>query len=104
MRKIIAIVLAVMLMVSMAVSVQAVTPKLDTPSITIPDISDDIHIDLPDSAFEDYIPDIGITIATEPEEPPEDIGCPGWCGVAWKWMAWWQNVIRTVKKGEMNHG
>lgn len=45
MRKFIALILAVLIVMSMAVSAYAVTPPLRVPSIKIPDISGSVQID-----------------------------------------------------------
>lgn len=45
MRKFIAFILAVLIVMSMAVSAYAVTPPLRVPSIKIPDISSSVQID-----------------------------------------------------------
>lgn len=53
MRKIIAILLAVMLIVSMAVPALAATPKLKIPHIEIPKI-EKVEVDLPDNFWDNY--------------------------------------------------
>lgn len=70
MKKIIAIVMVLMLIFAMVVPAAAVTPPLDTPSITVPDISDDVHIDIPDSFWEKWFKDHPIVIpdTTVPSE------------------------------------
>lgn len=80
MKKIIAIAMVLMLLFAMVVPVAAVTPLLDTPSITIPDISDDVHIDIPDSFwdkwFKDHpivIPDTTIPSETAPVPTEPDV-------------------------------
>ena len=74
MKKIITFLLAVMLIASMTVPVYAVTPELDVPDMPeIPDISNDIDIDIPDGVFDDYIPDVDIGVDIEIELPDLDI-------------------------------
>ena len=70
MKKIIAIAMVLMLIFAMVVPAAAVTPPLDTPSITIPDISDDVHIDIPDSFWDKWFKDHPIVLpdATVPSE------------------------------------
>lgn len=53
MRKIIAILLAVMIVVSMAVPASACTPKLKIPSIKIPTIKT-VEVKLPDDFWSGY--------------------------------------------------
>ena len=45
MRKFIALILAILIVMSMAISASAVTPPLRVPSIKIPDISGSVKID-----------------------------------------------------------
>lgn len=82
MKKIICILLTLLLICAIAVPAYAVTPPLAVPDMPeIPDISDDVEIELPDSAFEGYIPDIDIDITepTEPTEPPDqEETCTSW--------------------------
>lgn len=55
MKKLISLLLAVLLIVGMVIPVSAATPKLDIPDIpAVPDISDDIHVELPDGFWADY--------------------------------------------------
>lgn len=91
MRKIFAIILAVMLMASMAVSAYAVTHPLGVPDMPeIPDISDDVEIELPDGVFDDYIPDLTPEEPTEPEEPEY---YPNWCDWVKGWFEWWKGIV-----------
>lgn len=53
MRKIFALILAVMLVVSMAVPASACTPKLKIPSIKIPEIKN-VEVTLSDSFWDNY--------------------------------------------------
>lgn len=89
MKKLITFALALALVVSMTIPANAVTPDLDTPSISIPDISDDVHVELPDGAFDDYIPDVEI----EPTEPPADEmpNIPTWQDWLRGWFKWWHH-------------
>lgn len=90
MRKIFAIILTVMLIASMTVTTYAVTPPLGVPDMPeIPDISDNIEIELPDGVFDDYIPDLTPEEPTEPEEPEY----PNWCDWVKGWMEWWKGII-----------
>lgn len=58
MRKIIAMILALMLIASVTVVTHAATPKLDIPSIEIPDISgsvkDNIEVEIPDTFWDNW--------------------------------------------------
>lgn len=55
MKKIFAILLVVMLIASMAVPVFAVTPPLEAPDLPeIPDISDDVKIELPNNFWNNW--------------------------------------------------
>ena len=75
MKKIITILLAVLLILSMAIPAMAVTPPLDTPaSPSVPDISDDIHVEIPDEVFDDWFAEHPIVIepTVEPTEPAEE--------------------------------
>lgn len=53
MRKIIALILAILIVMSMAVSASAVTPPLKVPSITIPKI-EKVEVTLPQSFWDSY--------------------------------------------------
>ena len=91
MKKIITILLALLLILTMAVPAYAVTPPLDTPaSPTVPDI--EVDLDLPASAFDGYIPNIEIPEATEP--PEETDTCTShWHDWLRGWYRWWSNLI-----------
>lgn len=55
MRKIITILFALMLVVSMSVPAFAVTPRLNIPNMPeIPDISDDVKFELPDNFWDNW--------------------------------------------------
>lgn len=54
MRKIIAFLLAVMLVASMAIPACAATPKLKVPSIKIPNISSSVEVKLGDGFWDNY--------------------------------------------------
>lgn len=90
MKKIITFLFALCLIVSMAVPVMAVTPDLNPPAIpTIPDISDDVEFELPDSAFDGFIPDIEIETEAPTEAPAEAAPCvPGWYDWLLGWYRW----------------
>lgn len=90
MRQIFAILLAVMLIASTTVSAYAVTPPLGVPDMPeIPDISDNIEIELPDGVFDDYIPDIAPEEPIEPEEPVY----PDWCDWVNGWFEFWKGIV-----------
>ena len=104
MKKILTILLAVMLIASVAIPAHAVTPDLGVPDVPeIPDISDDVHIELPDGIFDDYIPDIDIDVdidveiptEPEPDHPAEKPGCPDWHAIAKRWISWWIDAIKN---------
>lgn len=89
MKKIFAILLTVMLVASMTVTAYAVTPPLGVPDMPeIPDISDNIEIELPDGVFDDYIPDIAPEEPIEPEEPVY----PDWCDWVKGWFEFWKGI------------
>lgn len=54
MRKIFALMLAIMIIMSMAISAYAATPTLRVPSIKIPDISGSIEVKLPQSFWNNH--------------------------------------------------
>lgn len=90
MKKLICILFVLMLIVSMTVSAYAVTPPLGVPDLPeIPDISDNIEIELPDGVFDDYIPDIAPEEPTEPEEPVY----PDWCDWVKGCFEWWKDTM-----------
>lgn len=67
MKKILAILLAVLLIMAMAVPAYAVTPKYEFPDLPeIPDISDDIkiEIDIPDSFWDKWFQEHPIKLPT----------------------------------------
>ena len=67
MKKILALILAVLLIASMAVPAYAVTPKYEFPDLPeIPDISDDIkiEIDIPDSFWDKWFQEHPIKLPT----------------------------------------
>lgn len=95
MKKISPILLAVLLICTMAFPAAAVTPPLQVPDMPeIPDISDDVEIELPDSAFEGYLPelDIEVTEPTEPTEPPDQEEVCIWHG----WYQWWKDFLARL--------
>ena len=100
MRRILSILLALTLLVSLLlifvfpVPASAVTPPLNVPDMPeIPDISDDIEVNLPDGIFDDYIPDIELP-DMEPTEPPVDTGpCyPSLCD----WLDWFRQWFHRL--------
>jgi hypothetical protein len=90
MKKIFAILLAVMLIASVTVPAYAVTPPLNVPDIEIPDISDNVEIELPDGVFDDYIPDL---TPKEPTEPPVEEPEYNWCDWVKGWFEWWKVIM-----------
>ena len=94
MKKFTALLLALCLIVCMAFPVMAVTPDLNPPAIpTIPDISDDVEFELPDSAFDEFIPDIEFDVENETEAPteaPAETKLPDHIWVDWLrvWYRW----------------
>lgn len=98
MKKILALILALLLIIAMAVPAYAVTPELGVPDMPeIPDVSDDVEIELPDGIFDDYIPDIDIDVELpeEPAEPPEEEPeLPSFYDCVKGWLEWWMGVIR----------
>lgn len=90
MKKIFAILLTVILVASMTVTAYAVTPPLGVPDMPeIPDISDNIEIELPDGVFDDYIPDIAPEEPIEPEEPVYT----DWCDWVKGWFEFWKGTV-----------
>ena len=81
MKKIIALILSLLLLLSMAVPASAATPTLDIPDISIPDISGSIHVELPDEVlanwFEEHPAPILKPIAIKPIEL-QPISRPSW--------------------------
>lgn len=62
MKKIIAFLLALTLIAAMSLSAYAATPKLDTPSISIPDISGSVKVEIPQSTFDKWFAEHPIKI------------------------------------------
>lgn len=89
MKKLITFALTLALVCSMTVPASAVTPDSDTPSISIPDISDDVHVELPDGTFDDYIPDVEIEPTESPAEENPDVST--WHDWICGWFKWWIN-------------
>ena len=98
MKKIFAILLTVMLVASMTVTAYAVTPPLGVPDMPeIPDISDNIEIELPDGVFDDYIPDIAPEEPIEPEEPVY----PDWRDWVKGWFEFWKGILAEEEAKEI---
>lgn len=92
-KKIITILFSAMLIASMAISVNAATPSLNTPATpTIPDISGSVEIELPDDYFDDYFEDHPIEIAPEPEE--EEVPSTP----VWSWKTFITKIIAYFKR------
>lgn len=96
MKKILAILLALILVLCLAAPALAVTPALPVPDIPeVPDIGDDITIEIPDDFWDDWFeanpgPPL---VPTEPvEEPPVLIGS-GWIG-------WLRDLFRWGRFGD----
>lgn len=62
MRKIFAIILAVMLMASVTVTTYAATPKLDLDLPKIPDISGSVKVEIPDTVWDNWFKEHPIKI------------------------------------------
>ena len=62
MKKIISIILALMLIMSMAIPAYAVTPTLKIPNIKIPNISNSVEVKLPQSFWDNYFKENPIKI------------------------------------------
>ena len=101
MKKNIAILLALLLILSMAVPAAAVTPPQDTPaSPTVPDISDGIHVEIPDEVFDDWFDEHPIVIepTVEPTEAPtepveeDEPTRTDWRDWLSGWRQWWQKI------------
>ncbi len=95
MKKILALILAVLLIMVMAVTAFAVTPELGVPDVPqISDIEFDIKIELPDGVFDDYIPDIDIDVEVPEEKHEPDY--PAMIEALKKWF--------EIFKGMNRHG
>lgn len=101
MKKILALLLAVLLILAMVIPAFAVTPDLGAPDVPeIPDISDDVEIELPEDIFDGYIPDIDIDIEIElpedptdpPAEPPIEPPHFNYCEFLKGWFEWWMHI------------
>lgn len=76
MKKLIALTLALTLILSLAAPVSAVTPALRPPDLPeVPDISDDVHVELPEDYWDNYFEEHPVTI--KPISRPS----------RWRWMA-----------------
>lgn len=101
MRKIFVILLAVLLILAMAIPSMAVTPPLDTPAIPrVPDISDDIHVEIPDEVFDDWFAEHPIVIEpteapTEPAEEDEPTRTD-WSDWLSGWRPWWKGCLLKI--------
>lgn len=62
MKKIFAILVALMLMASMTVSANAVTPKFDLDLPKIPDISGSVKVEIPDTVWDNWFKEHPIKI------------------------------------------
>lgn len=71
MRKIIALILAIMFVVSMAVNAYAVTPHLNIPSIKVPDISSSVEVKLSDGFWDNYFVANPIKLPTDFKLPDD---------------------------------
>lgn len=54
MKRIISFILLIVLLLSLAIPAYAATPSLKIPSISIPDISDDVKIELPNNFWNNW--------------------------------------------------
>lgn len=116
MKKTFALLLALALLMSMLlifvfpVPASAVTPPLGVPDIPeIPDISDDVHVEIPDEVFKDYLEEHPIVIETTeattepptevpteaPTEPPvdEETCIMDWREMVQGWYRWWREFL-----------
>lgn len=76
MKKIIALTLALILILSLAIPVSAVTPALRPPDLPeVPDISGSVRVELPDKVFDDWFAEHPIII--KPISRPS----------RWRWLA-----------------
>lgn len=86
MKKIIALLLALLLILSMAAPVAAVTPTLHPPDLPeVPDISGSVHVELPEDYWDAYFEEHPITV--KPTEglthiDLQPISRPSW----WEWL------------------
>lgn len=64
MRKFIALLLAIMLVLSLAISAYAATPTIKIPSINIPDISGSVEVKLPQSFWDNWFAEHPISFVT----------------------------------------
>ena len=70
MKKIFAILLALCLTLSLSITAFAATPSFKIPNISIPDISDNIKIELPEDFWDKWFDEHPLPeIATKPETP-----------------------------------
>lgn len=103
MKKITAILLALLLIMSLAMPAFAVTPPLQVPDMPeIPEI--EVEIDIPDQVFDDWfeenpLPDIDIEVEipevtepTEPTEPPDQDEVCIWHG----WYQWCMDFLARL--------
>lgn len=83
MKKFIASFIAIVIVLSMAAPVLAVTPPLDVPDIPeIPDIGDDIHIDIPDEVFDSWFEEHPVP----PLMPSDEYSWFNWLRAWFWWM------------------
>lgn len=91
MKKILSIIFAMVLIVSMAAPAFAVTPGLEVPDVPeIPYIGDDITIEIPDEVFDEWFDEHPVPplVPTEPVEPPVESVPGGWFDWLRGWL-WW---------------
>lgn len=86
MKKIFTLALVLVLIASMTVTTHAATPKLDIDLPEIPDISDDVSLELPAGFWDQYFKDHPIEIP-EPEAEIRQTG-PGWHEWLNNWYRW----------------
>ena len=105
MKKFFVFISTLALVLSMSVTAFAVTPPLQAPDMPeIPDISDDVKVDIPDEYWDQYfdehpiIPEQTVPPTEEPAEPPaeepteppaeDDNVTLDWCCLISRWHQW----------------
>lgn len=88
MKKIIPLLLSLLLILSLALPVAAVTPTLQPPDLPeVPDISGSVHVELPDKVFDDWFEDNPAPILKPVNFKPvtielQPVSRPSW----WEWL------------------
>lgn len=100
MKKITAIFLALILVLCLAAPALAVTPALGVPDMPeLPDLSDDIHVTIPDEVLDKWFEEHPIEIVrpTEPPAPHEPMEKPQESPVRPGWMDWLLGWCRWLR-------